>query len=148
MHLIAVSSRSHKVELRWRDLDHQGHVYHGTMLALLDEARTQWFAGVLRDSGPDSYVVARIEIDYRNQLVRGDNSVVVGFEVLRIGKTSITLGEQMRSSASGSLITESVTTAVLWDRTTSAPRAITAEERSLIHSTEAIQQPEHTQTKV
>ncbi|MGV8872865.1 MAG: acyl-CoA thioesterase [Rhodococcus sp. (in: high G+C Gram-positive bacteria)] len=115
-------------------MDNQGHVYHGTTLTLLDEARTQWFSDVLGSDLPDSYVVARVEIDYVSQLVHADLSVLVELAVERIGTTSITLREKIRSKRTRTLVSEAVTTAVLWDRTQSRPRHITNDERERLRS--------------
>ncbi|WP_255374765.1 thioesterase family protein [Mycobacterium sp. NAZ190054] len=115
--------------LRWRDLDHQGHVYHATLLTLLDEARTQWISKTLGSETPDSYVLARIELDYRAELRKDDDAVAVTFGVQRVGNTSLTLTEVVRSWATGSLIADATTTIVLWDRAARSSRPLTADER-------------------
>nr|WP_308252547.1 hotdog domain-containing protein [Rhodococcus qingshengii] len=127
-HIIEYQRKTYEVGLRWRDLDNQGHVYHGTTLTLLDEARTQWFSRIVGGTRPESYVVARIEIDYRSQLVHDDLCVVVDIVVVRVGTTSIALRETMHSKRSGSLIAEALTTVVLWHRDEARPRRITDEE--------------------
>lgn len=117
------------VALRWRDLDHQGHVYHATILTLLDEARTSWLSRNIVVMEPDSYVVARMELDYRHPLLRADGAVVATFCPLRIGTTSVTVVERMWAANSRALIAESQTTIVMWDRDSAAPRPVSADER-------------------
>ncbi|MGV0742239.1 acyl-CoA thioesterase [Mycolicibacterium sp. XJ870] len=125
------------VPLRWRDLDHQGHVYHATVLTLLDEARTQWISKTLLSELPDSYVVARIELDYRAELRKEDEAVSVTFGVHRVGNTSLTLIELVKSQTSDALIAEATTTIVMWDRSARAPRPLSSAERLRIAGPQA-----------
>jgi acyl-CoA thioester hydrolase len=126
---IAAPSDGYRVDLRWRDLDHQGHVYHATILTILDEARTAWLAAKVAVQQPDSYVVARIELDYRNPLLRTDLGVVAHFRPVRIGNSSVTIREELHSARTGVLIAESLTTVVMWDQVTAAARSVSTEER-------------------
>jgi acyl-CoA thioester hydrolase len=123
-----VTQESFNVPLRWRDLDHQGHVYHATVLTLLDEARTQWLASVLGITSPDEYVVARVAIDYRGEIRREDEQICVTFGVERLGNTSVTIGESVRAP-DGRLLADASVTAVMWDRAARRPRTLLAEER-------------------
>jgi acyl-CoA thioester hydrolase len=120
------------VDLRWRDLDHQGHVYHATVLTLLDEARTAWLDTKVNVTQPDSYVVVRIELDYRNPLLRTDGGVMAHFRPLRVGNTSITVIEKLCVAQTGAAVAESVTTIVMWDRESAAPRPISTSERKIL----------------
>lgn len=130
------SSNSIDVPLRWRDLDHLGHVYHGTMLTLLDEARTRWFAAQFGVDSSDSYVVARIEIDFLGETRIESGHVSVEFIVERVGTTSITSREVART-ADGTAVAEAVVTAVLWDAAARRPRPITPKERDRMENPES-----------
>lgn len=121
---------SFHVDLRWRDLDHQGHVYHGTILTILDEARTSWLDTSIGVLEPDSYVVVRLEIDYRLPLMRADGGVVAHFQPVQIGNSSIKVCERMHSARTGELVAESATTIVMWDRLTSSSRPLSTVERA------------------
>jgi acyl-CoA thioester hydrolase len=121
---------SFHVDLRWRDLDHQGHVYHGTILTILDEARTSWLETTIGVLEPDSYVVVRLEIDYRLPLMRADEGVVAHFQPVQIGNSSIRISERMHSARTGKLVAESATTIVMWDRLTSSSRPLSTVERA------------------
>lgn len=112
-----------------RDLDLQGHVFHGEYLPILDEARNRWLREVLSLSGADSYVIARVEIDFRAPLTRIDGAVDVHFAISRVGNTSITLLERMRSCTTGTIATEALTTLVMWDRAAGRPQPLTREDR-------------------
>lgn len=129
----AEDGRSVAVSLRWRDLDHQGHVYHATVLTLLDEARTSWLHNAIGVTSPDSYVVARIEIDYVGEIRIEQRSIDVQFSVDRIGRTSITLVEVVTGSA-GEKIVRAVVTAVFWDRELRRPRPIEPAERARLEA--------------
>jgi acyl-CoA thioester hydrolase len=117
-----------EVGLRWRDLDHQGHVYHATVLTLLDEARTEWFRASIGIASPDEYVVARVTIDYRGEITRADDRIIVTFGMDRVGTTSLTTREVARAP-DGRLLAEAAITAVLWDRTSHRPRSLLPQER-------------------
>ena len=119
----------HLVAVRWRDLDHLGHVYHATILTMLDEARTEWLTTKIGVEKPDSYVLARIELDYRRPLLRSDDALAVEFVPSRVGTTSVTISERAFAGASGALIAEAKTTIVLWNRPAAAPREISIFER-------------------
>ena len=119
--------KEYVVPLRWRDLDNQGHVYHGTFLTLLDEARTAFF----RERGiesPASYVLARIELDYVTELTFDPPEVSVSFEVQRVGNSSLHLTERMCSG--GVLRAKSHAVIVLWDKDGRRSRELTAAERT------------------
>lgn len=124
----AEDGRTVTVSLRWRDLDHQGHVYHATVLTLLDEARTSWLHHAVGVSSPDSYVVARIEIDYVGEIRIEQRQIDVVFTVERVGRTSITLSEAVIGT-DGETVVRAVVTAVFWDRELRRPRAIEPVER-------------------
>src|SRR3954447_9481662 len=84
-----------RVDVRFRDLEAFGHVYHAEYLTLLDEARTRWFREAVAFDDPGAYVVARIEIDYVSSLVLTDAEVLAAFAVERVGATSVTLAETL-----------------------------------------------------
>jgi acyl-CoA thioester hydrolase len=133
MTTIAEDGRTVTVSLRWRDLDHQGHVYHATVLTLLDEARTSWLQNTVGVTSPDSYVVARVEIDYVGEIRIDQRRIDVRFDVIRIGRTSITVGEVVTGPA-GEVTVRAVVTAVLWDRELRQPRPLEPAERERLEA--------------
>ena len=110
---------------RFRDLDAFGHVYHAEYLTFLDEARTGWFRRVLELDDLGSYVVARVEIDYRSSLALGDEAVTVRHAVERTGRTSLTLRETMLARG-GRTVAQARVVVVL--RT--APRGVACADRA------------------
>jgi acyl-CoA thioester hydrolase len=117
-----------RVPLRFRDVDAFGHVYHAEYLTLLDEARTRWFGDVLRLRDPGHYVLARIEIDYLSSLVLADREVGASFRLERVGTSSLTLTEALRTP-DGRTVSRGRAVAVLRDAASGASRTLTEQER-------------------
>lgn len=117
------------VPLRFRDVDSFGHVYHAEFLTLLDEARSRWFRDVMRLENPYDYVLARVEIDYVSSIVLADEMVSATFEVERVGRSSLTLGETMRAR-DGRVVSRGRAVTVLRDVTAGTSRPLTDAERA------------------
>ncbi len=124
-------SRQRPIPLRWRDLDAFGHVYHGEFLTLLDEARTGWVADTLAGAHPESYVLARLEIDYVSPLKLEDGAVEVEFSVARVGTSSLTLTETMRTTG-GRVVSTGRSVIVMRDPASGSSRPLTDDERSRV----------------
>lgn len=116
------------VPLRFRDVDAFGHVYHAEFLTLLDEARTRWFSQAMGMDNPSDYVLARVEIDYVSSIVLADGAVSATFEVERVGTSSLTLREAMRTQ-DGRVVSQGRAVAVLRDVATGSSRSLTEQER-------------------
>ncbi len=87
-----ISLYKHKlnINVRFSDLDAMGHVNNATFLTFLEEARFAYFSAVLkRDLSNLNFeaIIARIEIDYKNQICLGDK-VAVYTRCSRIGEKS------------------------------------------------------------
>lgn len=113
--------------LRFRDVDAFGHVYHAEFLTLLDEARTRWFRDVMGMDNPSDYVLARVEIDYVSSIVLADEAVSATFEVERVGTSSLTLGETMRTP-DGRVVSRGRAVTVLRDVAAGTSRPLTEAE--------------------
>jgi acyl-CoA thioester hydrolase len=111
-----------RIEIRWRDLDGFGHVNNSTYLTYLEEARDEFFAGLLGDM-VQRVVVRRVEIEFLSGLVHGDDEVDVTLEVTTVGASSVTTQERVLSTADGRLAAEarSVLVHTNHHRTESAP---------------------------
>ncbi len=116
------------VPLRFRDVDSFGHVYHAEFLTLLDEARTKWFGQAMGMDNPSDYVLARVEIDYVSSIVLADEAVSATFEVERVGTSSLTLREAMRTR-DGRVVSQGRVVTVLRDVATGTSRPLTEGER-------------------
>jgi len=116
----------HPVTVRWRDTDALGHVNHVVFLTYLEEARDAFYVQVL---GADPvYVVARLEIDLRAEVRHEDRQVIVDVAVERLGTTSLTTRETIRTQV-GDLVAEARVVTVRWDQVNRQPVPFSPAER-------------------
>lgn len=118
-----------EIEIRWRDLDPYGHVNHAVFLTYLEEARDEWLA---RAVGEDAlgYVVARVEIDYRRELLQADDRVRASVRLDALGTSSVRTLEELVTVA-GETAAEARAVLVACD-TEHRPRALTDDERAAL----------------
>ena len=114
------------VDVRWRDGDALGHVNHAVFLTYLEEGRDAFFIGIL--GSEPSYVVARIEVDFRAEIRLTDKRVTVWLEVESVGTTSLTTRETI-ILPSGQKAAEARVVVVRWDTGLQQPTAFTDAER-------------------
>ena len=119
-----------RIEIRWNDLDVYGHVNNAIYLTYLEEVRDEWLGRRLGD--PDeiwNWVLARVEIDYRRELVLADDVAVASCRLDRVGNSSVTTREEVRT-AGGELAAEARSVLVARDRESGRSRPLTAVERA------------------
>ena len=117
----------HPVHVRGRDVDALGHVNHAVFLTYLEEGRDAFYVRAL---GRDPhYVVARVEIDLRAEVRYTDRQLLVLIEVKRVGTTSLTTRETIRTPA-GETAAEARVVTVLWDASARKPMAFAADEHA------------------
>jgi acyl-CoA thioester hydrolase len=125
------------IEIRWRDVDAYQHVNNAVYATYLEECRDELLARVLGEEGDVwDYVLARVAIDFRRELTLEDRAAVVSCSVERIGNSSVTLREQIRT-ADGALAAEAEAVVVARDRVNGGSRPLTDVERSAFESTRA-----------
>jgi acyl-CoA thioester hydrolase len=119
-----------RVEIRWSDVDAYMHVNNAVYATYLEECRDEWVDGALGDAG-DSWdlVLARVAIDFRRELRLEDEEVVVSCTLERIGNSSLTLREQIRTR-DDELAAEAEAVLVARDRKLGRSRLLTDAERS------------------
>jgi acyl-CoA thioester hydrolase len=115
-----------RVTVRWRDTDALGHVNHAVFLTYLEEGRDAFYAQVF---GDPVYVVARIEIDLRNEVRHPDRQVTVRIVPERLGTTSLTTRETVRTAA-GEVAAQARVVTVRWDADQRRPVPFSAAERA------------------
>ena len=119
-----------QIEIRWRDLDAYRHVNNAVYATYLEECRDELVDGVLDEVGDAwDYVLARVAIDYRRELTQEDGTVVVRCAVGRIGTSSITLREEIRTM-DGELSAEAEAVLVARNQKTGRSRPLTSAERA------------------
>ena len=118
------------VEIRWRDVDAYLHVNNAVYATYLEECRDEWVDLCLAGVGdPWDYVLARVAIDFRRELRLEDDAVVVSCNLERIGTSSITLHEAIRTQ-SGELAAEAEAVLVARDRESGRSRPLREIERA------------------
>jgi acyl-CoA thioester hydrolase len=115
------------VDVRWRDSDALGHVNNAVFLTYLEEGRDAFYAQVI--GSEPIYVVARIEIDLRAEVIHSDRQVLVTIAVERLGSTSLTTRETVRTPA-GEVAADARVVTVRWDADRRKPVPFTEAERA------------------
>jgi acyl-CoA thioester hydrolase len=120
-----------QIEIRWRDVDAYLHVNNAVYATYLEEGRDEWLELTLGDAGsPWDYVLARVAIDFRRELRLEDEAVVVSCQLERVGNSSLTLREQIRTR-DGELAAESEAVLVARDRESGRSRPLNDVEREM-----------------
>ncbi len=118
-----------RIEIRWRDVDAYRHVNNAVYATYLEECRDEWADLALGDTGDIwDFVLARVAIDFRRELTQDDDAVVVSCRLVRIGTSSVTLAEEIRTLG-GELSAEAEAVLVARDRATGRSRPLTDTER-------------------
>jgi acyl-CoA thioesterase FadM len=97
----------------------------------LEECRDEWVDATLGDAGEYEVPgVARVAIDFRRELRLEDEEVVVSCVLERIGNSSLTLREQIRTR-DGELAAEAEAVLVARDRDRGSSRPLSDSEREV-----------------
>jgi acyl-CoA thioester hydrolase len=129
-----------RIEIRWRDLDGFGHVNNAVFLTYLEEVRDLWLQRHLADPpGQGEYLLARVAVDFRSQVVLDDVFVEAEADVLRVGRTSATLRERVLAGEERRVAIEAEVVVVRYDWASASPVPIDpALAASLAASTAAV----------
>jgi acyl-CoA thioester hydrolase len=103
------------VDVRFRDCDPMGHVNNAVYLTYLELARFAYWkaAEIGRLEGEVSYIIARVEIDFRASAKTGD-ILDVGVSVTGVGRTSFTMAYEIRDQ-DGRLVATAGSVQVTYD---------------------------------
>ena len=119
-----------RIEIRWRDCDAYAHVNNAVYATYLEECRDEWLEAALGNDGSAwDYVLARVAIDFRRELVLDDRFVLVRVRLARIGTSSLTLREEILK-LDGTVSAEAEAVVVARDKETGRSRPLTDIERS------------------
>ncbi len=104
----------HREQVRFRDLDAMGHVNNAVYLTYMESARTALLRdrGLVRSLDDLTFLVARIEIDFRSP-VRSEETVDVGVRPAGFGSKSFEL--EYRLEADRRLVAEGRSVCVTYD---------------------------------
>ena len=123
-----------RVEIRWCDMDAYGHVNNAVYLTYLEWARDEWIQSVVGSVADTwDFVLAHVEIDYRQELTQDDGEVIVRCRLGRIGTSSIRTREEIRKR-DGTLSAEASAVIVPKDAKADGSRPLTDQERKLLEA--------------
>jgi acyl-CoA thioester hydrolase len=121
-----------RVEIRWHDIDAYRHVNNAVFFTYLEEARDEWLERVLgRSDELWDFVLARVEIDYRQELTQEDDAVIARCSLASVGNSSVRTKEEILK-LDGSVSAEAKAVLVALDRVAKKPRPLTAQERAAL----------------
>jgi acyl-CoA thioester hydrolase len=125
---------SHRVQMRWRDLDGLGHVNHTVVLTYLEEGRDAWLAahGIAREE----YVVGRCNVNFKREIDPAWREVTVQTDLSELGRSSLVTSERILDDA-GEVVVEAEFGLVLWDPEQRGSRPISDEERASLEEVRA-----------
>ena len=125
---------THRVQMRWRDLDGLGHVNHTVALTYLEEGRDAWLAshGIPREQ----YVVGRCNVNFRREIDPDWGEVTVQCLLRELGRSSLVTTERILDEA-GHVIVEAEFGLVLWDPEQRGSRPISDDERASLQEVRA-----------
>ena len=121
-----------RVELRWRDMDAYGHVNNAVYLNYLEEARDAWVQEVLgKVTDTWEFVLARVAIDFKQELKQEDGAVLVRCGLDSFGRSSVRTKEEIvKKGGTISAVAESVI--VARDQRTGRSRPLNDAEREAL----------------
>ena len=121
-----------RIEIRWADMDAFRHVNNAVYATYLEECRDEWAERALGGAGDLwGFVLARVAIDYRRELTQEDGAILVTCRLVRIGNSSLTLREEIRTET-GELSAEAEAVLVGRDGETGRSRLLTPAEREAL----------------
>lgn len=108
----------HPVEVRYGDLDPQGHVNNARFLTYLEQARIMyiqklglWKGGSFLDIG---IILAEVRLTFRAPILFGQ-PVHVGVRVSRLGNKSLDMTYQIAGAHTGQIFADGFTVLVMYD---------------------------------
>lgn len=118
------------IGVRWADMDAYQHVNNAVYLNYLEEARDTVMVSLF---GPEAldFVLAHVDIDFRNEVTQDDGDVTVLSRVVSYGRSSVRSREIVRKP-DGSLAAEGGAVVVPRDAESGRSRPLTEAEIALI----------------
>jgi acyl-CoA thioester hydrolase len=116
------------VGLRWRDVDTLGHLNQAVYHELLEDGRVALLAQLGGDLS-SAFVLARVELDYRQEVRRDAGHVDLVLRVAAAGRSSIDIHHDVRLP-DGTVAATGRSVLVAWDGEARTSRALTDVERA------------------
>ncbi|HEX3803398.1 MAG TPA: thioesterase family protein [Solirubrobacteraceae bacterium] len=137
---IEVAPGRYRVALRWGDIDALGHVNQAVYHELLEEARTAMISR-LPSHEKHSFVMARVELDYRREIPLYHRFVDVTLHIETVGRASITVAQQIYRS-DGELAADGRSVLVAWDAVRRGSRPLSEQELAALQALQTAVQPQ------
>jgi acyl-CoA thioester hydrolase len=120
----------HEVEVRFRDCDALGHVNNAVYLTYLEQARFAHWQRLTGVTGiPRSFILARVECDYRAQATAGDR-LIVHLRVAAVGNASFTFEYQIVNGRTREVVATARTVQVMYDYAAGRPVPVPGDVRA------------------
>ncbi len=124
---------THRVQMRFSDVDSMGHVNNARIITYLEDARigllAKLLAGAAAGEAP-GLILARTEIDYRRPLLLSPEAVEVDVWLTKIGSKSFDLAYEVRQF--GQCAASARTVMVAFDYADQSTRPLTVAEREAL----------------
>jgi acyl-CoA thioester hydrolase len=129
--LIDGHKKFEKVTLRYADTDRQGHVNNAVFATFLESGRVSILYAPDNPIAPEgaSFVLARLVLDFRAE-IHWPGEVLIGTSILRLGNSSVTLGQGVFFNGRCAATAETVI--VLVDETTRKARPLPESSRKAL----------------
>ncbi len=134
----------HPIEVRYGDLDPQGHVNNAKILTYLEQARIHyikhlnlWQGGSFLDIG---IILAEVRVTYKSPIHFGQ-AVRVGVRVVRLGNKSFEMAYLVEDATSHKVLATASTVQVAYDYRQQTSIPIPEEWRSRISAFEGLANP-------
>lgn len=119
-----------RIPLRWRDMDMLGHLNQAVYHELLEEGRWELFAKA-GDGTSFSFVLARIELDYRAEVRHEHGHVEVMVRVGALGRSSVAIEHEI-ALPDGTVAAAGRSVLVAWDAQRRSARELSEHERAAL----------------
>jgi acyl-CoA thioester hydrolase len=111
----AMTTFEHEIEVRFRDCDALGHVNNAVYLTYLEQARFAHWQRLTGVTGiPRSFILARVECDYRAQATVGER-LIVRLHVASVGNSSFTFEYEVVNGRTREVVATARTVQVMYD---------------------------------
>jgi acyl-CoA thioester hydrolase len=120
----------HEIEVRFRDCDAFGHVNNAVYLTYLEQARFAHWQQVVGAPGISrTFIVARVECDYRAQATAGDR-LAVRLRVTAVGHSSFTFEYEIANVRTRELVANARSVQVMYDYAAGKPMPLPDDVRA------------------
>ena len=109
----------HPIEVRYGDLDPQGHLNNAKYLTFFEQARVQYFIHLGMFTGDQSFmdlseILAEVRVTF-HAAVQFDMPIKVGARVSRLGNKSMTIEQDMVNTDTGDVLASAEIIVVAYD---------------------------------